>query len=63
MDLRHLAVILDVGAKAARNPDDPALSHTLNQMCEVATALALHPNGGGPLDLTGMFDELRNRYE
>jgi hypothetical protein len=37
MDLRHLAVILDVGVKAARDLDDPVLSHTLDQMCEVAT--------------------------
>ncbi len=63
MDLRHLAVILDVGAKAARDLDDPALHHTLDQMCEVATVYALHPDGGTMLPLDDMFNELAGRYQ
>ena len=63
MDLRHLAVILDVGAKAARELDDPALHYTLAQMCEVATVFALHPDGGTMLPLDELFAPLAERLQ
>lgn len=63
MDLRHLAVILDVGAKAAADLDDPGLSNALTHMCEIATVYAMHADGGSIFPLEEAFAALADRYE
>ncbi|MFI5938022.1 hypothetical protein [Actinoplanes sp. NPDC051494] len=63
MDLRHLAVILDAGAKAAEDMEDAGLSHALNHMCEVVTVYALQPDGGIPLPLDDTFAVIAARFE
>jgi hypothetical protein len=63
MDLRHLAVILDVGSKAAADLDDPGLSNALTHMAEIATVYALHPDGGTLFPLDEAFAALAARLE
>ena len=63
MDLRQLAVILDVGSRAALDLEDPALSNTLAHMTEIATIYALHPNGGTLYPLNEAFAALAARVE
>lgn len=63
MDLRHLALILDAGSKAAADLDDPALSHALAHMTELAVAFAQSPDGGDLFPVGDWFAELADRYQ
>jgi len=64
MDLRHIAVILDSGAKAAEQIQDAALHKTLSAMTETTVRLILGANNGGGFRpaIDEEFAELADRY-
>lgn len=63
MDLRHLALILDAGRKAADSIEDAGLSAALGHMTEVAVFYALHPEGDGAINLADDFADLAERHQ
>lgn len=58
VDLRHLAVILNEGQKAADRIQDPGLSVALGAMAEVAVHLHVDPNSDTFWNLDREFAEL-----
>lgn len=66
MDLRHLAVILDEGRKAAKDlagPTDAAVVSALEAMTEAAAMLADANQGGDTVwDVSADFEQIANRY-
>jgi hypothetical protein len=62
-DLRHLAIILNVGAGKAEEYQDAALASALTAMAEVA--VMLHVEDGQPdatWDVEAEFSRLAGRY-
>lgn len=63
LDLRHLAVILDAGRKAADDLQDAGLSAALSHMAETAAGLALAEVGESAIwDVEADFEQLAQRY-
>lgn len=64
VDLRHIALILDTGSKAAYDIGDAALGHTLGHMTEVAVAYHLEAAGLDDLfNVTDDFNKLAERFQ
>jgi hypothetical protein len=64
VDLRHLAVILNEGSKAAeqfRSPADAGLVSALSAMAEVAVTLAEYPADDELFGVDRLYAEIRDR--
>lgn len=62
MDLRHLALILDAGRKAAEDIEDAGLSAALAHMTETAVALAFDDKWPA-FNVATDFTKLAERYQ
>ncbi len=60
--MRHLALILDAGRKAAEDLEAPGLSHALAHMTELAVIFAEQPDGGSVYPVDEIFAELAERH-
>jgi hypothetical protein len=62
LDLRHLALILRAGKRAADGMQDAALCVALDAMTEMATWYAEHPDGGTLFPVDEDFARLAEHY-
>jgi len=61
-DLRHLALILHAGKRAADTLQDAGVSAALDAMTEMAAWYAEHPDGGTLFPVDEDFAKLAERF-